>query len=72
MYTNHFILESEKTRYEIAGMLEVHRKRLRTHYVDIIDQCQSNVKPICNHLYSREILSFSQKETILHQSIDYE
>ena len=57
--------------YNKGGMLQVHKERLRTLYVYIIEQCQSNVTPICNHLYSRGILSFYQKEIILSQSIDY-
>ena len=32
-------------------MLEELKKLLRKYYTDIIEQCQSSVRPICNHLY---------------------
>ncbi|RDD36120.1 putative serine/threonine-protein kinase pats1 [Trichoplax sp. H2] len=54
------------------GMLEIHKQILRSHYVKIIEECQSSVKPICNHLYSREILTLHLKEIIVCQPTDYE
>ena len=57
--------------YNEGGMLQGHKEQLRTRYEYIIEQCQSSVTPICNHLFSRGILSFYQKEIILSQSIDH-
>ncbi|RDD37085.1 putative serine/threonine-protein kinase pats1 [Trichoplax sp. H2] len=54
------------------GMLEIHKQILRSHRVKIIDGFKSSVKPICNHLYSREILTPYLKEIILCQPNDYE
>ncbi|RDD35848.1 hypothetical protein TrispH2_011887 [Trichoplax sp. H2] len=61
-------------KYKISriGMLEIHKHILRSHYVEIIEECKSSVKPICNHLYSREILTHYLKEFIVCQPTDYE
>ncbi|EDV20706.1 uncharacterized protein TRIADDRAFT_60922 [Trichoplax adhaerens] len=61
-------------KYKISGvgMLEIHKQILRSHYVKIIEECKSSVKPICNHLYSREILTLYLKEIIVCQHTDYE
>ena len=57
--------------YTKGGMLQEHKDQLQTHYVDIIKQCQSSVRPICDHLFSRGILTFYQKEIISSQSTGY-
>ena len=58
--------------YMKAAMSQGHKKRLQIHRSFIIEQCESSVIPICDHLFSREIISYYQKETILSQSINYE
>lgn len=66
------VLELRKIESETPGMLEVHKERLQTGYVSIIEGCRSSVTPICNYLYSRGILTLYLKDTILSKPTDYE